>query len=108
MTDNRVVVRYESPAERTPGRPARFVGETYVVTDAAAAEAVHPGARITGYADGRKFVRVQDESLAAQREAEAKAAAKDAEKAAKAAERAGASKPADAPKADAVKVETKG
>jgi hypothetical protein len=83
MPDNRVVIEYQQPVSRAPGVRRRFVGETYVVSDAATAEAVHPGAKVTKYADGRKFVRAQDESLAAVREAEAKAAEKEAAKAAK-------------------------
>ena len=83
MPDNRVVIQYQEAVPRAPGVRRRFVGETYTVTDAATAEAVHPGAKVTKYADGRKFVRTQDESLAAVREAEAKAAEKEAAKAAK-------------------------
>jgi hypothetical protein len=83
MPDNRVVIQYQQAVPRAPGVRRRFVGETYTVTDAATAEAVHPGAKITKYADGRKFVRTQDESLAAVREAEARAAEKEAAKAAK-------------------------
>ena len=85
MPDNRVIVQYQQPVERAPGVRRRFVGETYVVTDAATAERVHPKAKILSYADEqkRKFVRTEDESLAAVREAEAKAAEKETAKAAK-------------------------
>jgi peptidoglycan hydrolase CwlO-like protein len=88
MTDNRVVVEYQQPVDRGPDQFRRFVGERYEVTDAATAEAVHPKAKILQYADGRKFVRTEDESLAEVREAEAKAAEREAAKAAKAAESA--------------------
>lgn len=83
MPDNRVIIEYQQPVPRATGVRRRFVGETYVVTDAATAEAAHPKAKVVKYADGRKFVRTQDESLAAVREAEAKAAEKEAAKSAK-------------------------
>jgi hypothetical protein len=109
MTDPRVVVRYDKAVPRAPGVPARFVGESYTVTDAATAEEIHPGATIVSYADRRPFVRTQDASLAAKREAEAKAAEREAAKAAKAETKTAEAKTADAPKAaETGKGETKG
>jgi hypothetical protein len=88
MPDNRVIVEYQQAVDRAPGQRRHFSGETYEVTDAAAAERMHSKAKILRYADGRKFVRSEDESLAEVREAEAKAAEREAAKAAKAAESA--------------------
>jgi hypothetical protein len=80
MPDNRVVIQYDQAVERAPGVRRHNPGETYTVRDAATAEAIHPKAKIRSYADGRKFVRTQDESLAEIRAAEEKAAEKAAAK----------------------------
>ena len=86
--DNRVVIRYTRDIKAAPNQPAHIAGEQFVVTDAATAKELHPHAEIVKYADNRPFVRAQDESLAAEREAEAAAQAKAEAKANAAAEKA--------------------
>lgn len=92
--DNRVVIRYTRDVKAGPGQPAHIAGERLTVTDAATAKRIHPHAEIVRYASGAKFVRAQDASLAAEREADA------AEKA-KAEAKADAKAKADAEKAKA-------
>ena len=74
--DNRVVIRYLRDVKAGPNQPAHVAGERLTVRDAATAKALHPDAEILKYANGKKFVRAQDGSLAAEREADAAAKAK--------------------------------
>lgn len=61
--DNRVTIVYRVDIEAGPEQPAHLTGETFTVTDAATARAVHPLAEVTRYADGRAFVAADDPSL---------------------------------------------
>jgi len=71
--DNRVVIQYGRDIAAGPTQPAHLVGEVFVVTDAATAQAIHPLADILHYADSRPFVAAKDESLLAAKDAEKKA-----------------------------------
>lgn len=61
--DNRVVIRYVKDSAAGPSQAAHIAGEQFTVTDAATAKAKHPHADILKYADGRKYVAAQDESV---------------------------------------------
>lgn len=61
--DTRVVIQYREDVAAQEGQPGHLAGEVFVVSDAAAAKALHPQADILHYADHRAFVAAKDASL---------------------------------------------